>query len=310
MFFSVERFSKWLSSRSVRKKEFILSQNNIYILPSASGFSFLFLLLVMLLTAINYQNSLIYLLTFLLGTMFFLSIWLCFLNLSGLKIEAIESGRCFEGDLTQFNYRVSRKNGLPLAMNVGLDKESAESVGMSLQECEDIALITAKKPRGLHRLKRLYIESRYPFGLVVAWTWLKLDAQCLVYPEPVFSLPDSSTNRSGDKDAHYLAKDDLNDLRAYQQGDATSRILWKKFAAKDELVVRDYDNGNYSPEWVDWDHYSDPTEKRLKHLCYDVCSLSGEAKLFGFNIPGLTINPASGEVHKRQCLDALALYGQ
>ena len=87
MFFSLDKLSKWLSSKSPRKKKFILSQRNIYIFPSAFGLFFLVLLLLMLLTAINYQSSLIYLLTFFLGAIFFLSIWACFLNFSGLIVE-------------------------------------------------------------------------------------------------------------------------------------------------------------------------------------------------------------------------------
>lgn len=310
MFFSLERFSEWLSSRSPRKKKFILSQSNIYIFPSTHGFAFLALLVLMLLTAINYQNSLIYLLTFLLGTVFFLSIWFCFLNLSGLKVEALEPGRCFEGELTQFNYRTSRNKGLPVALKIGLNKLTAEPIPFSLQTCEDFALNTTKKQRGRHSIHRLYIESRFPFGLVVAWTWLKLDSECWVYPEPLFSLPESSAANSGENDSNYVSKDDLNDLRSYQLGDATSRILWKKYASKDTLIVRDYDNGAYSPEWVDWDHYSGPAEKRLKHLCFDVCQLSDGTQPYGFKIPSLTIAPAYGELHKQKCLDALALFDQ
>jgi uncharacterized protein (DUF58 family) len=310
VFYSLDKFSEWLSSRSPRKKNFLLSQSNIYIFPSTYGFSFLALLLLMLLTAINYQNSLIYLLTFLLGTMFFLSIWFCFLNLSGLKVEAIEPGRCYEGEPAHFNYRISRDKGLPIALKVGLEKASVEPIPFTLQKCEDLVLITTKKPRGRHRINRLYIESRFPFGLVVAWTWLKLDAECWVYPEPLFSLPDSSSIDSADNESKFISKDDLNDLRSYQQGDTSTRILWKKFAAKDELIVRDFDSGSYSPEWVDWNNYSDPTEKRLKHLCFDVCQLSEGARTYGFSIPGVKIEPAFGALHKQKCLDALALFEQ
>ncbi len=128
MFFSLDKLSKWLSSKSPRKKRFILSQRNIYIFPSSFGFCFLVLLLLMLLTAINYQSSLIYLLTFFLGSIFFLSIWACFLNFSGLIVEAMEPGRCFENELIHYNYRISKSKGLPLSLKVGLNKENAESL--------------------------------------------------------------------------------------------------------------------------------------------------------------------------------------
>jgi uncharacterized protein (DUF58 family) len=310
MFFSLDKLSKWLSSKSPRKKIFILSQRNIYIFPSSFGLFFLVLLLLMLLTAINYQSSLIYLLAFFLGSIFFLSIWACFLNFSGLIVEAMESGRCFENELIQYNYRISKAKGLPLALKLGLNKESAESLPFSMQACTDLVLIAAKGSRGRHKINRVYVETRFPFGLVLAWTWLKLDAECLVYPSPVYSLPNSSSSGQGDQNVEFMSSDEFNDLRAYQQGDSTSRVLWKKYAAKDELIVRDHDNGSYSPEWVDWDHYSDPTEIRLKHLCFDVCQLSEGLNPYGFKLPGLLIAPDMGELHKQKCLDALALFDQ
>lgn len=285
-----------------------MSQRNIYIFPSPLGFAFLALLLLMLLTAINYQNSLIYLITFFLGTVFFLSIWMCFLNLSGLSIEAKDPGRCFEGDASEFNIRLLRQKALPLALKVGLNAQELKRVPFTLDECADVIVIGKKKKRGRHTLDRLYIESRFPFGMVVAWTWLKLESECWVYPAPVFSVADSLTMSEGEHSKESLPTSDLNQIRTYQHGDTTRRILWKKYAAKDELVVRDADLSTSSPDWVDWNNYSDLTEDRLKHLSFDVCQLSELGKPFGFRIPGCQIDPGFGELHKKECLDALALF--
>ncbi len=308
MFSFAEKLSKWLSAKSPKKKKFILSQRNIYIFPSSFGFSFLALLLLMLLTAINYQSSLIYLLTFFLGSVFFLSIWGCFLNLSNLKVETIELGRCYEGELIQYNYRISRNHRLPLSLKIGSCKEKAMSIPFTIENCLDMILFSESGKRGRHKLDRIYIESRFPFGLIVAWTWLKLDAECLVYPEPVSSLPSSSAQGQGTQDSMVSSIDELNDLRHYQEGDSTNRIIWKKYAAKDALVVRDHEFGSHSPDWVDWDHYSDSSEDRLKHLCFDVCQLSEGSNPFGFKIPGLSLEPNLGALHKQKCLDALALF--
>lgn len=310
MFFSLDQLSKWLSAKSPRKKKFILTQKNIYIFPSSFGLAFLISLVVMLLTAINYQSSLIYLFTFFLGVIFFLSIWGCFLNFSGLKVEVIEPGRCFENESLQFKCRLSRTNRLPLSLSIGLEKNKLEPIPFTMQSCVDLSLLAPKKARGRHKLDRLYIETRFPFGLVLAWTWLKLDAECWVYPLPVFSHANSSSQGQGDKDSASLASDELNDLRAYQQGDPTGRVLWKKYAAKDELIVRTHEHGSYSPEWVDWAHYVGSTEEKLKYLCFDVCQLSEDSKPYGFKIPGIIIAPDSGPNHKQRCLDALALFEQ
>jgi hypothetical protein len=66
-----KKLRAFLSLRSEPSLSHTLSQRTIYIVPDAQGLSFLFMLLVMLVTAINYQSSLIYLLLFSLGALFF-----------------------------------------------------------------------------------------------------------------------------------------------------------------------------------------------------------------------------------------------
>tara|TARA_R110002072_G_scaffold172728_1_gene326958 strand:- start:41255 stop:42193 length:939 start_codon:yes stop_codon:yes gene_type:complete len=311
VFFSLEKLSEWLSSKSPRHSSFELSQRNIYIFPSSLGFGFLLLLVLMLLTAINYQNSLIYLLTFFLGTLFFLSIWMCFLNLSELKIETAGVVRCFEGDGKGVRYRIrlSKSPALPLAIKVGIHKNGAQLIPYSQGDLVDIDVMAEKKPRGRYRLNRLYLESRFPFGLVVSWTWLKLDAECWVYPSPVYAPPDGESHQEDDQQNRLLTRSaEMHDLKEYQYSDPTNRIIWKKYAAKDELIIRYSEGSNVNPQWVDWDHYSGLTEDRLKYLCFDVCKLSAANFTFGFKIPGVLVEPSSGTLHKQACLDALALF--
>ena len=311
MMFTLEKISGWLASRSPRRKQFVLSRNNIYIFPSATGLMYVLLLLLMLLTAINYQNSLIYLLSFFLGTLFFLSIWMCFLNLSGLKIESAETGRVFESEPTKYYCRLSKNKTLPMALKVGLNKAQAQAVPLMNEATSDVPILAEPEKRGRHKLQRLYIESRFPFGLILAWTWLKPDLEAWVYPKPVQGSPDAVARGEGDVANRSSLIGDLNDLKEYQAGDASNRILWKKYAAKDTLVVRHHEQTSFKPDWVSWDNYqSAAIEDKLRYLCFDVCQLSEAHRAFGFSIPGVNIDPDYGEAHKRKCLDALALFQQ
>jgi len=306
---SLEYISGWLASRSPRRKKFVLSRNNIYIFPSAAGLVFVLLLLLMLLTAINYQNSLIYALTFLLGTLFFMSIWLCFLNLSGLRIESSETGRVFEGEPCIYFCRLSKEKHLPPGLKIGLNKVDSRSVPFLQEETQDVPIIAQPEKRGRHKLDRLYIESRFPFGLVVAWTWLKIDLEVLVYPKPVQGIPEAVSKGEGDIPNKTSLRGDLNEIKVYQPGDASNRILWKKYAASDVLTVRHHEQSSFKPDWVSWENYpSAVTEDKLRHLSFDVCQLSDAHRTFGFSIPGTDIEPDFGDTHKRKCLDALATF--
>ena len=49
------------------------------------------------------------------------------------------------------------------------------------------------------------------------------------------------------------------------------------------------------------------TEARLSRLCAWLLQADKLGLSYGLRLPGLQIKPSSGEAHKRQCLEALAL---
>ena len=60
------RYQGWIKRRLPRAKTLTLDQKRIFIFPSRVGFFFLLVLLLTLITAINYQNNMTFALTFLL----------------------------------------------------------------------------------------------------------------------------------------------------------------------------------------------------------------------------------------------------
>jgi len=305
-----ENISRKLASRAPRKAEFTLSQKNIYIIPSQAGFGFILLIILMLLTAINYQNSLIYLFTFFLCALFFISIWLCFLNLNGLRIASYQVLECFEGELCPYSVQLLSVSKPALSLYLGPNKHSLVEANVKKDTKETLSLLMPKTKRGLHALERLRIQSYFPFGFIVAWTWLKLDAKTLVYPEPKEGIRAIGQSSGEAQSAQKLKADDLSDLKHYQHGDSASRILWKQYAAKDQLIVRSNELGGYNSSWLTWQSYeATDSEMKLRHLCFDILDFNRKQQVYGLDIPGVHIAPSSGEQHKRRCLEALALFG-
>ena len=68
-----------------------LTQRRIFILPTRQGVLFAIVLLIMLIGSINYNNSLGYLLTFLLASLAVVSILHTYRNLLSLKISVGKS---------------------------------------------------------------------------------------------------------------------------------------------------------------------------------------------------------------------------
>ena len=80
-----KRFSRWLDRRIPPTDRITLSQKNVFIFPTATGFAFGGVIALLILGAIHYQASLVYGVPFLLGSLFLVTIPYTFRNLSGPK---------------------------------------------------------------------------------------------------------------------------------------------------------------------------------------------------------------------------------
>jgi len=97
---------RWLLRRIPPASSVRLNQRRIFIMPTAVGLAFLVALLLMLLTAINYQNSLAYGLTFQLGSLYLVTILHTWRNLAGLVLQAGGSTAAFVGEQALLRVRL------------------------------------------------------------------------------------------------------------------------------------------------------------------------------------------------------------
>jgi uncharacterized protein (DUF58 family) len=289
-----------------------LNQNNIFILPTQQGIYFAVLVLFMLVAGINYQNSLIYALAFLLISLFMVSILHTFRNLSGLSIHAGLTQPAFAGEDAEFNIRLSRHGkrtfeAIVLGWNQGLlqDADLIENVEVKVK------LFVQTRQRGVLSPGRLLIQTHYPVGLFRAWSWVDLDMSSIVYPRPVSAgdVPNAiSTTNEGDMQQKQ-GVDDFHGLREYHAGDHPRHIAWKSFARTDDLLVKEFAAYVDRRVWLEWDFFPGmDQESRLSRLCYWVVQVSRTSDEYGLRLPGLEVNPGQGPEHKNRILRELALF--
>lgn len=302
----VERLGAHLSRNRRVKPSEKLSRRNIYIFPSKAGMGFLAMLLLMLVTAINYQNSLVYLFTFTLAAVFFVSIWLCFFELSGLEVAAGEDADVPAGEPVPFNFRFQCEHDINLIYCSVAGEEEA-GLHFSAGEHADLRLWSHPKTRGVYNAPRLKVLTRYPFGLVTAWTYLRISSRAFVYPRPEPAFDVQRHGHEGHSGGQTVDADLPSEMRDYQHGDALNRVVWKHFASKDQMVVRSPEKYQPETDWLRWDDYPEvSTEQRLKYLAHDVVSQVKTRATFGLELPSAKIHPASGAQHGRDCLRLLA----
>jgi uncharacterized protein (DUF58 family) len=306
------RFSRWLDRRIPRSHRLTLSQQSIFIFPTVTGFVFGGLVMLLVLGAINYQNSLVYGVAFLLGSLFLVTILYTFQNLSGLTIELVVASVGFVGEDVEFQVRVSRPQGKGRE-GIQLGWLGAIPQWAEVYDCEGctVRLFVRATHRGWLDPGRLLVETHYPLGLLRAWTWVDLGARALVYPQPLFVDLPQHVARHGD-DGELIdpqGSDDFSDMRLYRSGDPVRHIIWRVYARSDQLVVKEYANYLDPRLLLDYERVAGDVEERLSRLTGMALNAARSNREFGLALPGLSIKPGIGDGHRDAVLKSLALHG-
>jgi uncharacterized protein (DUF58 family) len=285
---------------------------NIYIVPTAAGLGLVGVVLITLIAAINFQNSLVYMVCFWLGSLLVINILYTFRNLSGLRLEAMGAEPCFAGQNILLELRAS--SGRPRE-SIYVGWKGIDLVLFDLQEAlsKDISVTYPAPRRGRLHPPRLNIFTRYPTGLTIAWAYATLEINAIVYPAPVEMKQARHSIQAGeqleDGPSTEGGVSDFSGMRIYQPGDSLRRIHWAEFARTGKLhskVFVDYPGHDF---WLDWqDLAAGSVEQRLSHLCARVLELDAKQQAFGLRLPGKIIQPNSGASHRLACLTALALF--
>ncbi len=307
-----QRFGRWLDRRIPPSSRITLSQRNIFIFPTRTGFAFSGLVALLVLIAINYQASLVYGVAFLLGSTFLVTILYTFRNLSGLRLELVGVRAGFVGEDIEFTLRMIRPQGRGReGIQLGWPDGIVQWAELSEQEADTLRLYVQADTRGYLNPGRLLVETYFPLGLLRAWTWVDLDARGLVYPKPLFQ--EFPARISGRRDEGELldpqGSEDFTDIRSYQRGDPVKHIIWRSYAAGGELMVKRYASFLEPRLWLDMDEVMGDMEERLSRLTGMALTASRRELEFGLRLGSLEIRPGVGEVHLERVLRELALHG-
>ncbi|MDD2816588.1 MAG: DUF58 domain-containing protein [Thiotrichaceae bacterium] len=304
-----------------------LGRRRIYIMPSRYGIWFTSTLLVMLFGAINYNNSLGYLLTFLLTSLGLVSILYTYRNLAGLSVEVGKAQAVFVGEMADFKLLIDNQGqaaryalNWQLAPAPNFWKATETSAQSSVVEVEEnktilVSIKVLAQERGYFPLGLVTVFTRYPLGLFHAWAILNLDMKALVYPAPLGQslLPASSLQEvMGESTLQSGSGEDFLGYRAYQLGDSPRHIAWKVEARDQGTFIKQF-GGTGSPMlWLDWKQVSHlaSTETALSQLALWVVLADKQGACYGLRLPDVEIPPSHGDQHRVRCLQALALFGK
>lgn len=310
-------FQDWLFrwQQSDGSAPIVLGQRRIFIVPTAAGLLFATALAVMLVGAINYNLALGHALVFLLAGLGLVGMVHTFRNLAGLQIAG---GRCepvFAGEIAHFPLHLRNDRDQPrLALEFRAGDNATVACQLDADSQADIALPVLAGRRGWLALPRVRLESRYPLGLFVAWSYPQPALRCLVYPKPLeFPLPPASPSTDAGEQGGDAGQEDFSGLRERQPADSPRHVAWKAVARHVDqrpLLIKEFSGGAREELWLDWNSTAPAgdTEYRLSILAGWVLAADQAGLAYGLRLPGVDYPPTGGSAHRRRCLEALALH--
>jgi uncharacterized protein (DUF58 family) len=305
--------NRWLFRiRADEPAPIVLVQRRIFVFPTRAGVVLLLTLFTMLIASINYNLSLGYAFTFLIGGAAVASIVHAFRNLLGLSLRPLPAAPVFLGAPAVFRIEISssRSDARPA---VQFTLEDGEPVLAELPEgATEVALQRPTGTRGWLSMGKLTIDTTHPLGFIRAWSVFRPAARVLVYPRPEAHPPPpppASRDAAPGREHGAFGQDDFAGLRQHQPTDSPRHIAWKVYAREGPLMVKEFDGGDAGELRLSW--HALPAaldgEARLSRLCAWVCQAAATGARFSLSLPNKTLPVSAGPAHAAQCLEALAL---
>jgi uncharacterized protein (DUF58 family) len=336
---AITRLTKWSARRhGTDRLPMTINRRRIYIIPSRFGIALALLLAAMLIAGLNYNSNLGLAFGFMMVSLALVAMHHCHRNLLGLGVDVNTEVDAFAGGNAGFDFLLHNDSSIERrdieirctaagtatdsAMGTATARPSATAkaattgtatatVSVPAKGYNQAAVNLAVEHRGVTRMERFELRTRYPFGWFRAWTYVQKPLTAFVAPLPGGDrpLPLAAAALGTASQSEHRGDEDFAGLRAYEAGVPLKHMAWKVLARGGEAAVRSYSGLAANPEWLDWSALDRlDTEARLSQLCRWVLDSEAAQRTYGLRIPGTEITPSRGEQHRLACLRALARY--
>lgn len=311
------RLDAWLAHRIPANSQQQLTNRNIFIFPTRFGLLFLGFVLLLFIMGTNYKNNLILLVSYLMASLFVISIFHSFFNMLGLKVEVKQSVSGIVGDIAYITLNL-HSNRARYHINAYFNGFSAKPPSIDCLP-NQLSPLTVELPltqRGLISPPRIIIQSYFALGLIRTWTRLDFGTQVLAIPKPRKTTVIVSKNlQSSSGKAALLQRGEMNDefqqLKPYLTGDTLAHVSWKHLAKGLGMLTKEYYSEQGDDCWLNIvDIQQSNIEQKLEVLVYWILEFEKSGQMFGLDLGVLKIAPSCGKDHIQQCLTQVACYGQ
>ncbi|WP_153913692.1 DUF58 domain-containing protein [Shewanella sp. TC10] len=316
-----QRWGLWLNKRIPPNNQVTLTHKSIFILPSGFGLAWFVLICVLYLFGTNYQNNLVIGLSLLLASVLHTCIIYSYKNLAGLTLTSQIPPETHANQNIAFpvslSSKINKNNSHTSHQQICLN--FAEQRHIRLTEVDDSTNATiafSPQARGQFNPGRIQVSSNFPLGLFRTWSYVDLDINHIIYAEPLntqvslTSLDDDNTSEF-DHGKLQPGVDDYKGLKTYVEGESLKQVAWKQWAQGRGMLTKEFAQPEGKPVWLSLDDTQGTNiEQKLSKLAWQVNTLSQAQQVFGLALHKHVIEQDSGEAHRKQCQQLIALYAK
>ncbi len=307
---------------AITADEVELEQRRIYLLPTTRGLFVILTAIVLLLVGINYQLSLAFVVAFLLAGLMQAALLVSYRNLRGLIVRAGRSPHCKLGESLVFSVALASpersRDGVVLHANPDRNIPSSGRTSARLGITADATVVASLSftpiRRGLMSLGRIVIESRAPYGLIRAWSYVHFEWLGVIEPQPETPpppLPLVAGDNDGSASRNLHVAHDPDSLRDYAPGDSLKRVAWKQVAKSGDWYTRTGDSGHRQEIELSWQAVTlTDTEARLSRMAAWLLRAHNENCAYELTLPNGHLPLADGSQQFADASLLLAAYPQ
>jgi uncharacterized protein (DUF58 family) len=298
--------------------EVMLGQRRVFIVPTGAGWGFAAMLVLLFIGSVNYNLNLGFAFTFLIASCAVVDMHLTFRNLAYLHLAPGRAAAVFCGDMALFELQlINRRKHDRYAIWLdfyGHAEAVAQAIDVAALGTSSVTLGVASTVRGWLPAPRVRLVTRFPLGLLRAWSYWQPDLRVLVYPHPEENAPPLPLAASPAAHGVGMAgNDDFAGIRPYRPGDPLQQLAWRQIARIDPalggmLLTKHFEGGAASELVIDFAALPRVMDLELKLSRMTRWVLDAEAGglPYAFRLGALDLPPAHGAAQQATCLQALA----
>jgi len=287
---------------------------------TGAGGAYMLIALAVLVAAMNYGNSMAFILCFLMLGALISAAAMGRGYVSGVRLRGVRIHPAFAGRGVKLTLELTAPGGggRPALFAAAAGAAGwGDTVGPIVLHRRGAMIMDVGIPapkRGSFRLAAVKWETRYPLGVFRCMHEVRVDDAYLVYPAPMGRRPwpdPESRWHDWTEGSHMSGGDDFAGLRPWRVGESPRHIDWKSVARGRPLNVKEFSGGGQVRTWFDWNHLGGVSdEERLSQLARWVLDADHLAVEYGLRLPERTVESGSGTRHTRTCLESLARHGE